>query len=70
MKAIGQLPAMPAAAKDGMTLNYTFHAGNRNQSRKADNEAYINAFSRKVNSSWRNPKVDRNYQGDSSNHRR
>ncbi len=62
MKAIGQLPAMPAAAKDGMTLNYTFHAGNRNSLRKADNEAYINAFSRKVNSSWRNPKVDRNYK--------
>lgn len=62
MKAIGQLPLMPAAAKDGMTLNYTFHAGNRNQSRKADNEAYINAFSRKVNSSWRSPNVDRNYQ--------
>lgn len=62
MKAIGQLPLMPAAAKDGMTLNYTFHAGNRNQSRKTDNEAYINAFSRKVNSSWRSPKVDRNYQ--------
>ncbi len=62
MKEIGQLPAMPPAAKDGMTLNFTFHAGNRNQTRKADNEAYINAFSRKVNSSWRNPKVDRNYQ--------
>lgn len=45
-----------------MTLDYTFHAGNRNQSKKADNEAYINAFSRKVNSCWRNPKVDRDYQ--------
>lgn len=62
LKAIGQLPPMPKAAKDGMTLNYTFHAGDRNQTRKADNEAYINAFSRKVNSRWRNPKVDRDYQ--------
>lgn len=62
MKAIGQLPPMPKTAKTGMTLDYTFHAGNRNQSRKSDNEAYINAFSRKVNSRWRNPKVDRDYQ--------
>ncbi len=62
MKGIGQLPPMPIQAKDGMTLNYTFHAGNRNQARKADDEGYINAFSRKVNSSWRNPKVDKNYQ--------
>ena len=62
MKAIGQLPPMPKSAKNGMTLEYTFLAGNRNQTNKADNEAYINAFSRKVNSSWRNPKVDRDYK--------
>jgi TonB family protein len=60
LSALGQLPPMPASAKDGMTLNYTFNAGNRNQSTKADNDSYINAFSRKVNAAWRNPKVDKN----------
>ncbi|MBX9952183.1 MAG: TonB family protein [Candidatus Obscuribacterales bacterium] len=60
LSAIGQLPAMPASAKDGMTLNYTFNAGNRNQATKADNEMYVDAFSRKVNSAWRNPKVEKN----------
>jgi len=62
MKALEKLPPLPPSAKDGLTLDYTFHAGNKNQSTKADNEAYVNAFSRKVNSKWRNPKVDRNYQ--------
>ncbi len=62
LKGIGQLPVMPASAKDGMTLDYTFHAGNRNQSTKADHEAYVSAFSHKVNSKWRNPKVDKDYQ--------
>jgi len=60
LSAIGQLPALPASAKDGMTLNYTFNAGNRNQATKADNEMYVDAFSRKVNAAWRNPKVEKN----------
>lgn len=62
LKTIGQLPALPAAAKNGLTLDYTFHAGDKNQSTKADNEAYVSAFSRRVNSRWRNPKVDKDYQ--------
>lgn len=62
LKAITQLPALPAAAKSGLTLDYTFHAGDKNQSTKADNTAYVNAFSRRVNSRWRNPKVDKDYQ--------
>lgn len=60
ISAIGQLPPMPSSAKDGMTLNYTFHAGNRNQAIKADNDSYVEAFSRRVNSAWRNPKVEKN----------
>jgi len=62
LKTIGQLPPLPPSAKNGLTLDYTFHAGEKNQSTKADNEAYVNAFSRKVNSRWRNPKVERDYQ--------
>lgn len=60
LSALGQLPPMPTSAKDGMTLNYTFNAGNRNQSTKTDNDSYIYAFSRKVNAAWHNPKVDKN----------
>mgnify|MGYP002399178730 CR=1 FL=1 len=60
LSSIDQLPAMPATAKDGMVLNYTFNAGNRNQTTKADNDSYVSAFSRKVNAAWRNPKVDKN----------
>lgn len=60
ISSIGQLPPMPSSAKDGMKLNYTFHAGNRNQAIKADNDSYVEAFSRRVNSAWRNPKVEKN----------
>lgn len=62
IKTVGKLPPMPASAKDGMTLEYTFHAGSHNQSTKNDNEAYIKAFSRKITSKWHNPKVDKDYE--------